>query len=83
MKHIKPGRGPSMMGAVMGVIIAVGGVIWTIGAAGITSGMGSAPFGDPFGDTMSVIFPLFGVIFVAAAIAIAVYNFKNATGKKR
>ena len=79
MKHIKPGRGPSMLGAVMGVIIAIGGVLWTIGAASITSSMGSSPFGD----TMPVIFPLFGVIFVVVAIVIAVYNFKNATGKKR
>ena len=82
MKSIKPGRGPSMMGAIMGILVAVIGVAWTIGATEITSGMGGG-FGDPFGGAMSVIFPLFGVVFVVIAVLGAVYNFKNATGKNR
>ena len=32
MKSIKPGRGPSMMGGVMGIVVAVFGVIWTAAA---------------------------------------------------
>jgi len=30
MKSIKPGRGPSMMGGIAGVFVAVFGVFWTI-----------------------------------------------------
>ncbi len=68
MKRIKPGRGPSAMGAAMSVIIAVFGVFWTVAAASM---------GAP------VFFVMFGVIFIIAALVQAVYNFKNATGKKR
>ena len=68
MKSIKPGRGPSAMGAMGSVGIAVFGVIWTIGA--LTMG---AP----------IIFPLFGILFVIIAIAQAIYNYKNATSKNR
>ena len=82
MKSIKPGRGPSMMGAIVGILVAVLGVAWTIGAANITSGMGGG-FGDPFGGAVGIIFPLFGVVFVIIAIVGVVYNFKNATGKNR
>ncbi len=67
MKSIKPGRGPSFMGGAMGIIIAVFGVIWTVSALSL----GGGPFA------------LFGVVFVIAAVCIAVYNFKNATGKNR
>lgn len=83
MKHIKPGRGPSMMGVVGGVAAALFGVLWTVGASSITSDVGGMFPADPFEQTMSAIFPLFGVIFVVVAIAGAVYNFKNATGKQR
>lgn len=105
MKSIKPGRGPSMMGGVIAIAVAVFGILWTIGASSITgefsgtsyegdfmvsgmdivggTGFGSGGFGsDPF-DTMGAIFPLFGVVFVIIAIALAVYNFKNATSKNR
>ena len=68
MKSIKPGRGPSMMGGVGAVFAAIFGVIW-MGAA---AGMGAPP-----------IFPLFGLVFIGMAVAGAVYNFKNATGKNR
>ena len=68
MKHIKPGRGPSAMGAACSLIAAVFGVFWTIGAASM---------GAP------VFFCLFGVVFVILGIVQAVYNFKNATGKNR
>lgn len=106
MKSIKPGRGPSMMGGIVCVAVAIFGILWVIGASSITGGFGSrfegdfmvsgmdivadSDFGlmgggfgsDPF-DTMGVIFPLFGVIFVIVAVAAAVYNFKNATSRNR
>ena len=68
MKSVKPGRGPSAMGAVGALFAAIFGVIWTAAAASM-----SAP---PF-------FCLFGVVFVIIGIIQAIYNFKNATGKNR
>ena len=68
MKSIKPGRGPSMMGGVMGIFVAIFGVFWTI----MATGMGAPIF-----------FTLFGIGFVIIAVIQAVYNFKNATGKNR
>lgn len=68
MKSIKPGRGPSAMGAFGSIVAAVFGVIWTIFAASM---------GAPG------IFPLFGVIFIISALVGAVYNFKNASGANR
>lgn len=73
MKSIKPGRGPSMMGGMGSVIMVVFGVFWTILAAGMTAGTG----------LFGVIFPLFGVCFVALGVVNAVYSFKNATGENR
>lgn len=67
MKSIKPGRGPSMMGGIMGIAVAVFGVIWTVMAASMGGGL----------------FALFGVVFVIVAIVNTVYNFKNATSKNR
>ena len=67
MKSIKPGRGPSMMGGLVGIFVALFGVAWTIMAVGSGAGfMG-----------------IFGLIFVAIAVVNTVYNFKNATGKNR
>ena len=68
MKSIKPGRGPSAMGALGSVIAIVAGVFWTIAAFS----MGAPAF-----------FPLFGVLFVIVGIVQAVYNFRNATSKDR
>lgn len=68
MKSIKPGRGPSAMGAIGSVAAVVFGIFWTI----MASGMG-AP----------AIFPLFGLVFIGLGIAQAVYHYKNATGKNR
>lgn len=67
MKSVKPGRGPSMMGGVMSIIAGLFGVFWTIKAAEIGGGF----------------FALFGILFIAAAAAMAVYHFKNATKKNR
>ena len=67
MKSIKPGRGPSMMGGVMGIFAAVFGVIWTVSASAMGGGL----------------FALFGLVFIGIAVMITVYNFKNATSKNR
>lgn len=68
MKSIKPGRGPSAMGAIGSAAAAVFGIFWTIGAAS----MGAPP-----------IFPLFGVVFIAMGVIQTIYQLKNATGKNR
>ena len=62
MKHIKPGRGPSAMGALGSVIAVVFGIFWTVSAASM---------GAP------ISFSIFGVLFVIVGIVQAVYNFKN------
>ena len=66
MKSVKPGRGPSFMSGIACIGAAVVGVLWTV-----FSGSMGAP--DEF--------TAFGVIFVLLAIASAVYNLVNATGK--
>lgn len=68
MKSIKPGRGPSMMGAFGSAAAALFGVFWTLSALSM---------GAP------IFFALFGVVFVALGIGQAVYNFKNATSQNR
>lgn len=68
MHSIKPGRGPSAMGAFGGVIAVVFGIIWTVAAAG----SGAPP-----------VFALFGVVFIVAALGGLVYNLHNATAKNR
>lgn len=67
MRSIKPGRGPSMLGGIIGIFVALFGIFWTVMAVGSGAGfMG-----------------IFGLIFVAIAVINTVYNFKNATGKNR
>ena len=68
MKSIKPGRGPSMMGSIAGIGVAIFGVFWTIMAV---------QMGAP------IFFAAFGVIFVVIAISGVVYDLHNATGEKR
>lgn len=68
MKSIKPGRGPSAMGAVGSVVAIIFGIFWTIKA----SSMGAPIF-----------FPLFGIMFIGIGIVQFIYNYKNATGKNR
>ena len=67
MKSIKPGRGPSMMSGVMGIFVALFGVLWTIVAAA----MGAY-----------IMIP-FGLIFISIAVIGVVYNLKNATSRNR
>lgn len=68
MKSIKPGRGPSYMGAIGSLFTAGFGVIWTIAAISM---------GAPW------FFPLFGVFFVVLAIVQGLYHKRNATGRDR
>ena len=68
MKSVKPGRGPSAMGAAGSIIAVIFGIFWTSAAASM---------GAPG------IFPLFGVLFVILGIVQTVYNLKNATGENR
>ncbi|MFX3636493.1 MAG: zinc-ribbon domain-containing protein [Candidatus Pristimantibacillus sp.] len=75
MKSIKPGRGPSAMGAAGSIAAVVFGILWTIFAFALTK---DAPF-----PMVKVIFPLFGVVFVVMGIVQAVYHYKNATGQNR
>ena len=67
MKSIKPGRGPSKLSAIIGILVALFGVFWTIG----TLAMG-AWFMAPF-----------GIIFIIMSVVNVVYNYKNATGEER
>jgi len=68
MKSIKPGRGPSAMGAMGSIIAVVFGIFWTITAASM---------GAP------IMFPVFGVFFIVMGIVQGVYHYTNATGKNR
>lgn len=67
-KSIKPGRGPSAMGAAGSVGVGIFGIFWTIMAASM---------GAP------IFFVFFGIVFVGIAILQAIYHYKNATGKNR
>ena len=67
MKSVKPGRAPSVLGGVMCVGLAIGGIGWTIEVvkAGIW------------------FMAVFGAIFTAVGLGQAIYMFINAFGKKR
>lgn len=67
-KSIKPGRGPSAMGAMGSIAVGIFGIFWTIMAASM---------GAP------IFFVFFGIIFVIIAIVQAIYHYSNATGKNR
>lgn len=75
MKSIKPGRGPSAMGAAGSIFAVIFGIFWTIMAYSITR---DAPF-----PLVSMVFPLFGLVFIGFGVVQAVYHFKNATGRNR
>ncbi len=75
MKSIKPGRGPSKRSFVSSIFGVVFGIIWTIAALGMAVMTGFNFF--------ALIFPLFGVCFVAMAIYDARIAWKNAHGEDR
>ena len=68
MYSIKPGRGPSLLGAVVGIGILAFGVFFTI----MASSKGAPGF-----------FIAFGILFVCVAAAMVVYHLYNATQKRR
>lgn len=68
MRSIKRGRGPSFMGGIGAVAAVIFGLIWM----GVAGSIGAPP-----------LFVCFGLVFVGLAVADAIYNFKNATGKQR
>ncbi|WP_281884901.1 zinc ribbon domain-containing protein [Paenibacillus sp. YYML68] len=68
MRSIKPGRGPSAMGAVASLAMGVFGMIWTIGVASM---------GAP------IFFVLFGFVFIGIAVVQGIYHFTNATSRNR
>lgn len=68
MKRIKPGRGPSMLGAAGSIFASVFGIFWTI----LALSMGAPWF-----------FGVFGIIFIITAVVQGLYHYKNATGKER
>lgn len=74
MQHLKPGRGPSAMNALGGIVGILFGIFWTIMAYSITR---DAP--GPVGT----FFPLFGVLFVIIGIVNVAYNLYNTTQKDR
>ena len=88
MYSVKPGRGPSAMSAVGGVIFIGFGVLWTILAGSMAFGVSSV-IGNNYGDEaglfrfIPMIFPLFGVLFIAMGIANVVYSLRNATSPNR
>lgn len=73
MKSVKPGRGPSALGAAGSLASVIFGILWTVFTFSITRGTGA----------IGLIFPLFGVIFIVLGIVNTVYHYKNATGKNR
>ncbi len=77
---VKPGRGPSFMNGVASVIAGLFGLFWFFTARSMFSSV-SGPIGIDSG--LAEIFPYFGLLFVALAIANAVYNFRNATSENR
>jgi hypothetical protein len=68
MYSVKPGRGPSLMGSIMGVFVAIFGIGWTI-----TASAHGAP----------ALFTLFGIMFVILAIGGVLYNMFNAASPNR
>lgn len=68
MKSVKPGRGPSAMGAFGSLAGVIFGVIWT----GAAASMGAPPF-----------FLAFGALFIVVGIVQALYHYHNAAGENR
>ncbi len=72
---VKPGRAPSFLGGIGSLVAVAFGILWTIMASSMTRG-------SPLGGGVS-LFPLFGILFILAGIANAVYSFTQATQKNR
>lgn len=72
---IKPGRAPSFLGGIGSAFAVIFGIFWTAMTFSITR---HSPFGG-----VSIIFPLFGILFIIMGVVNAVYNFRQATQKNR
>ena len=70
MRHVKRGRGPSMMGGIFSLIGAV--VFLLVGLENLRSGF--------MGFNAFTVIPF---LFSAGALCMAVYNFKNSVSKNR
>jgi len=81
MKQIKPGRGISQLGYQGSLFAIAFGVLWTIIAAAI----GIFAFAQAGGifAFVGIIFPLFGILFIAMAVKQAKFQKHNATAKDR
>lgn len=70
------------MGAIVGVVVVLFGIFWTIGASNMSNQMKSHGFPGG-GSGIAEIFPLFGVLFVIVAICGVIYNVVNAGSRNR
>jgi hypothetical protein len=61
------------MSVIMGVVIVVFGIFWTVMAFGMV-GEVSGPF---------ILFPLFGVVFIAAGVGMSIYGYNKATAYEK
>lgn len=68
MYGVKPGRGPSLLSGIGGIVAIAFGIIWICTAAS----MGAPGF-----------LVLFGIIFVVMAIGMVAYSFYNALARNR
>lgn len=70
---------PSQVGSVVvGVVIGLFGVFWTVFAFGITGAMAShGNAGGPF--ALVSFFPLFGILFTVVGVGMCIYSFGRAT----
>ena len=75
MRSVKPGRGPSAMGAVGSCVAILFGIFWTVMAYQLTR---DAPF-----PLVGVFFPLFGAVFVLVGIGNLIYHLYNTTAPNR
>jgi hypothetical protein len=74
--------------AVVGSVISVlFGIIWLVAVSSMTrSAREEFPsFGSMDGpaDIASAVFPLFGLLFIGAGVASAIYHYRNYKGKER
>jgi hypothetical protein len=82
MKSVKPGRGPSMMGGIVGIMLAVFGVVFLIVLINSSNSFDSYGYGG-FGSGPVTLGIVFCIIFIITAAIVAVYNFVNAGRKNR
>ena len=86
MKSVKPGRGESGMAVIGSVIAILFGIVWLIAASSITnSAREFSSFGPMAGpaDIASVVLPFFGLLFIGAGVANAIFHYRNYKGKER